>query len=280
MIIAYAGEEGSYSHLACQSELFKNLQAIPFRSFAEALDAVQDGRADRAMIPIENPIGGRVTEVHSLLRCSWLYIVAEHFQPVDHCLLVSSGTTIGGIKRVKSHYQALDQCGAFLRRLNVRTIQTTDTASAAREVAEAATTDTAAIASSVAAATYRLRILRRGIQDLPGNTTRFVVFSRQPINAPPKNTSECWITACLFQLPHVAAALYTALGALASNEVSLTKIESYMTDASFKITRIYLEFAGHPNQPPVGSALEQLRSFSQELRIVGTFKAHPYRNTN
>ncbi len=272
MILAYAGEPGSYSHLACQSALFRDSQAVAYPSFSAALSAVAAGRADQAMIPIENPVGGRVAAVHALLRCCELAIVAEHFQPVKHCLLGCGGATLKSIKQVISHRQALDQCHRFLSRLALQRVETSDTASAAREVAKARCATTAAIASSVAASIYGLRVLCADIQDLADNTTRFVVFARQPLT-PLGSPREGWITACLLHLANRAAALSEALACIVTNGLWIIKCETYMSDAGFHIDAVYLEFIGHPQHAAATAALVMLREQCVGLRIFGAFRA-------
>ena len=179
--IAYQGQPGAYSHLACRG-VYPELDPVPCESFEDAFRAVEEGRCQIAMIPIENSLGGRVADIHHLLPESSLYIVGEHFQPVKHCLLAAPGATLEGLESVSSHTQALMQCRRLIRELGLRTIVCTDTAGAAREVAECGDPSRAAIASRLAAEVYGLAVMRTRIEDRLGNTTRFVVMSRRGKN--------------------------------------------------------------------------------------------------
>ena len=274
MIISYAGERGSYSHLACQSSDFQDRQAVAYASFEAALLAVGKGHIDQAMIPIENPVGGRVTAVHTYLRHCELSIIAEHFQPVQHCLMACDGTTLDSLQEVLSHPQALDQCQRFLSKLGLRKVEASDTASAAREVATMSSTTTAAIASRAAAKLWQLKILDENIQDLTNNTTRFVVFARppQPIMSPNTSSAE-WITACLLHLPKDFSALSKSLACLVTRRICVIKCETYMTDTSFQIDAVYLEFIGHPQHPTTASAMAAIGKECLTLRHLGTFRA-------
>jgi prephenate dehydratase len=274
--IAFQGEFGAYSHLACLSA-HPELEPMPCPSFEDAFAAVGDGRADLAKIPIENTLGGRVAAIHSLLPESALHIVAEHYQPVHHCLLVVPGAGRSGLTRAESHEQALSQCRAYLRREGLQPVATADTAGAARQVAERGDPAVAAIASELAAEIYGLRILESGVQDRPGNTTRFVVMSLER-RVPPPDGGSC-MTSIVFQVRSVPAALYKALGGFATNGVNITKLESYIMDDTFAVAQFYVEFEGHPGTEAVGHALDELEFFSSTFKILGTYPAHSYRRS-
>jgi prephenate dehydratase len=272
--IAFQGEPGAYSDLACRSA-FPKLGTLPCASFDEAFDAVQRGRARLAMIPIENSTAGRVADAHHLMPGSGLHIIGEWFQPVRHQLLAVKGATLKSIRTVQSHVQALDQCRRTTRRLGLRRVVGADTAGSAAEIAASGDVTRAAIASSLAAEIYGLRTLAANIEDVPGNTTRMLVLSRKP--APAKPGAGRTITTFVFQVRNVPAALYKALGGFATNGVNMTKLESYMLGGTFTATQFYVDVEGHPADANLALALEELRFFAKELRILGVYPAHPFR---
>ena len=273
-VIAFQGLEGAYSHLACR-EAYPDLRTLPCATFEDAFAAVDDGRAELAMIPIENSLGGRVADIHYLLPESNLYIVAEHFQPIHHQLLGAQGTSLEGVRRVMSHAQALGQCRDQLRALGVESVPRADTAGAAKEVSESADPSTAAIASSLAAEIYGLDVLRSRIEDRIGNTTRFVAMSRRRQDPDPQ-AGPC-MTALIFRARSVPAALYKALGGFATNGVNISKLESYVTGERFMVAQFYAEIEGHPAELHVDRALQELDYFTTSLKILGAFRAHPFR---
>ena len=272
--IGFQGELGAYSHLACQ-EACPAMEPVPYASFEDTFAAGKDGEVDLVMMPIENSLGGRVADIHHLLPESNLHIVAEHFQSVQHHLLAVPGSTIDGITHIESHAQALAQCRRSLRHLGAQPVTTADTAGAARHVAERRDPTIAAIASGLAGEIYGLESLRVGIEDHHANTTRFVVMAREPIR--PNPVWPC-VTSIVFQVRSVPAALYKALGGFATNGVNITKLESYIVDASFTVAQFYAEFEGHTEHRLVKLALEELEFFSDEVSIIGVYPAHPFRH--
>jgi prephenate dehydratase len=275
--IAFQGEPGAYSHLAC-TEAYPELEPLACESFEDAFAAVSDDLAALAMIPIENSLGGRVADMHHLLPDSSLYIVNEHFQPVQHCLLAPPGATLEGLKRIESHTQALAQCRELLRELGVEIVHAADTAGAARDVAQRGDLTVGAIASKLAGEIYALETLRTRIEDRLGNTTRFVVMSRGRVEPDPR---ECaCMTSLVFQVRSIPASLYKALGGFATNGINITKLESYIVDASFTVAQFYAEIEGHPSDTHVAQAMEELQFFCSKLKILGTYPQHPFRNSN
>ncbi len=272
--LAFQGEPGAYSHLACV-EAYPELEPYPCESFEDAFAAVQEGSAGLAMIPIENSLGGRVADIHHLLPQSSLYIIAEHFQAVRHCLLAAPGATLEGLRRVESHPQALAQCRGLIRELGLEAMHTADTAGAARDVAERGDPSVAAIASTLAGEIYGLDTLRNRIEDRLGNTTRFVVMSRRREEPDPRD-GPC-LTSIVFQVRSVPAALYKALGGFATNGVNITKLESYITDASFTVAQFYAEIDGHPSERHVDQAFDELTFFSTKVKVLGTYRQHAFR---
>jgi prephenate dehydratase len=272
--VSYQGEPGANSHLACR-EVFADLDAVPCATFEDALAAVKSGEARYAMIPIENSVAGRVADIHHLLPGAGLYIVGEHFLRVRHQLLGVPGASLATVKKALSHTQALGQCRGTLRKLGIQPVPEADTAGSARLVAEAQDPTLAAIASSLAAEIYGLRILRHDIEDEQHNTTRFVILAREPAHA--KAGDAPIVTTFIFRVRNVPAALYKAMGGFATNGVNMTKLESYQLNGRFVATMFYADVEGHPDDPPVRRALEELGFFSTEVHILGAYKASPYR---
>ena len=272
--IAFQGEAGANSDMACRSA-FPYMTTLPCPTFETAMAAVQAGKAELAMIPVENSIAGRVADLHSLLPHTRLKIVAEHFQRVEHCLVALPGASLKSIKTVKSHVQALAQCRNFLKKHRLSPLVHADTAGAAREVAEIGDPSVAAIASSLAARIYGLKVLAKNIEDAEHNTTRMLVFSREEAS-PDWRTVQC-MTAFLFRVKSVPAALYKALGGFATNGVNIVKLESYLSGAHFEQAQFYAEVEGHPEQRSLALALEELAFFSREFKPLGTFPSNPFR---
>ncbi|MGW7575895.1 prephenate dehydratase [Streptomyces sp. NPDC054765] len=272
--VAYQGEPGSNSAAATQ-RLFPGSTELPCTGFEQALDAVTLGAADLAVIPVDNSAAGRVADVHHLLPQSGLFVIGEYFLAIHFDLMAVRGATFGGVECVRSHVHALGQCRKVLREGGWRTLVSDDTAGAAREVAELGDLRHAALAPPAAARHYGLDVLRAGVEDDPENTTRFVVLSREAVFAP--LTDEPTMTSLFFAVRNIPSALYKALGGFASSAVNLTKIESYQMGAGLNPSCFYVEIEGHPDQPHVALALEELRFFSTEVRLLGVYPAHPHR---
>jgi len=274
--IAFQGIRGAYSELACRTA-FPHLEVLPCESFPQMLASVRDKRADYAMVPIENSVAGRVADIHDLLPTSGLHIVAEHFQRIEHTLMGLPGTKEQEVQEARSHVQALSQCRQTLENMGIQPTITTDTAGAAREVANTGNASIAAIASEIAAEVYGLEILRRSMEDASHNTTRFVVMSREALRPKPEHPDT--ITTLVFRVRSVPAALYKALGGFASNGINLSKIESYLIGGSFDAAQFYVDAEGHPEAPAMRLALEELRFFCPEdgVRILGVYPAHAFR---
>lgn len=271
--IAFQGALGAYSDMSCR-EMFPALETIPCQSFDEAFQCVVDGRADLAMIPVDNTIAGRVADVHHLMPKEDLFIIAEHFQPINHMLMGVKGAKISDIKHVHSHVHALPQCRQFLKGLDVQSHVHVDTAGAAKEIAERGDVNHAAIASVLAAEIYDLEILARDIEDDSQNVTRFIVLSQDPyfpdIDAPDV------LTSLLFEIRNIPASLYKALGGFATNGLSMTKLESYV-DSNFQAARFYCDIEGHPESDEFNRALEELGFFAKDVKLLGAYQAHPFR---
>ncbi len=272
--IAYQGEPGSNSHIACV-EHRPNMEPVACRTFEEVFAAVDSGDAELAMIPVENSIAGRVGDIYHLLPTSKLHIVGEMFQPIRFQLMANKGVKLEDIDRAYSHVMALGQCRGFLGKHGITPRTAADTAGAARMVSERGDGSAAAIAPTLAAEVYDLDILARDIEDAEHNTTRFVLMAREPLDTDPGD--QRMVTAFLFQVRNIPAALYKAMGGFATNGVNMTKLESYMVGGSFTATQFYAEIDGHPDERHVQLALEELGFFSNSHRILGVFPAAPER---
>ncbi len=272
--IAYQGEPGANSHLVCQ-QAYPDWEPLPCASFEHAFAAVESGEADLAMIPIDNSIAGRVADIHYFLPTSGLHIVGERFLRIQFALMALPDATLDTLTTVHSHVHALGQCRGVIRELGLKPVVAGDTAGAAREVAEWGDPTQAAIAPPLAAAIYGLQILRDEIEDEDHNTTRFVVLSRDFVQAPSDEGPV--LTTFIFNVRNLPAALYKALGGFATNGVNMTKLESYMVGGHFTATQFLAEVDGHPADPGVRNALEELAFFTTEVKIVGVYPADAFR---
>ena len=272
--IAYQGEPGSNSDAACR-EVFPGAESVPCATFEDVFVAMDEGRADLAMIPVENSIAGRVADIHHLLPESGLHIIGEHFMPIHFALLAVPGASEAGITTVRSHSHALGQCRQFIRDHGWRSVVADDTAGAAREIAEAGDPAVAALAPLLAAELYGLDVLSRDVEDEHHNTTRFLVLAREA--AIPPTDSGPVITTFVFRVRNVPAALYKAMGGFATNGVNMTKLESYQLEGSFSATQFYADVEGHPDERPLALALEELAFYTAFLRVLGTYPASSFR---
>jgi prephenate dehydratase len=275
--IAYQGEPGANSDIACR-DVYPHLTPLPCATFEDAFTAVTEGKAVLAMIPIENSIAGRVADIHHFLPNSGLHIVGEYFLPIHFQLMATRGATLEGLNSVYSHIHALGQCRKIIHDLGLQAFTAGDTAGAAREIAEWKDPAKAALAPALAAEIYDLDILARDVEDEAHNTTRFVILSKMRQWAAKETPAA--ITTFIFRVRNVPAALFKALGGFATNGVNMTKLESYMVDGEFAATRFLADVEGHPEQPALARALDELRFFSREVEILGVYPANPFRETN
>jgi len=272
--IAFQGEPGAYSDLACRTA-YPDMTTLPCPTFEAAIEAVRDGTAALAMLPCENSLAGRVPDIHHFLPESGLFVVGEHFHRVEHCLLGIKGTTLAQLKRAHSHPVALGQVRQVLKDLALEPVVQADTAGSARLIAQWGKHEDAAIASSLAAEIYGLDILRANVEDAAHNTTRFYVTARQAIRPDP--AAENLMTTLVFRVRNVPAALYKAMGGFATNGVNITKLESYMLNGEFSATQFLCDVDGHPEQPGLRHALDELEFFSTRVRVLGVYPAAPFR---
>lgn len=274
--ISFQGEPGANSDTACRI-MYPGMKPLPCATFEDAFNAVETGRADLAMIPIENTIAGRVADIHHLLPESKLHIVGEFFLPIHFQLMVLPGVARKEIKSVHSHIHALGQCRKYIRKNGWKPVIAGDTAGAAKLVSEVADRTMAALAPKLAASLYGLDILEENVEDTDTNVTRFVVLtkSRQWVDRPSADSG--MMTTFIFRVRNVPAALYKAMGGFATNGVNMTKLESYQLGA-FTATLFYADIEGHPDDPMVKLALDELRFFSREVRILGVYPASASRD--
>jgi prephenate dehydratase len=263
--VAFQGAPGANSHIAAMRAI-EGALPLPCYSFEDAIEAVREGRAGCAMIPIENSLHGRVADIHFLLPESGLVITGEFFLPITYALMGVG--RIEDVKQATSHPQALGQCRHWLRARGIEPVPYPDTAGAAALVAERGEPSLAAIAPPAAAEMYRLNILAEGLEDSEDNMTRFVILARS--GAPAPNDGPV-MTTFIFEVKNVPAALYKALGGFATNGVNMTKLESYQRGASFAATTFFADIVGHPDDPAVARALEELQFHSRSLRLLGTY---------
>lgn len=265
--ISFQGAPGANSHLAAL-EYDANSLPLPCFSFEDAIDAVKDGQADRAIIPIENSLHGRVADIHFLLPESGLKIIAEHFLLIRHNLMAKSADA--KLTSAMSHPQALGQCRHYLRKEGIIPIAYADTAAAAAFVAGSDDPSAGAIAPKIAAELYGLSLINENIQDEDHNTTRFVVLSRDPVELSASDGPV--MTTLIFEVKNVPAALYKAMGGFATNGVNMTKLESYQNGGSFAATEFFADIEGAPGDVAVDRALEELAFHCNSVRLLGTYK--------
>ncbi|WP_114964721.1 prephenate dehydratase [Alkalilacustris brevis] len=271
--IAFQGEPGAYSHQACR-EARPDMEAVPCGTFEDAIDATIRGDVELAMLPVENSTYGRVADIHHLLPESGLHIVGEAFVRVHINLLALPGTRLEQVRTAKSHTVLLGQCRGFLRSHGISPVTGADTAGSAQQIAAQKDPSAAALASELAAEIYGLDVLARHIEDHSNNTTRFLLMSREPQL---ERNGEAMMTSFVFRVRNIPAALYKAMGGFATNGVNMTKLESYMVDGSFTATQFFADIEGHPDDPNVALALDELRYFTSYLHILGTYPADPKR---
>lgn len=273
--IAYQGVEGAYSEQACKNA-YSDYTTLACDTFQEAMWMVESGDADLAMIPLENSTAGRVEEIYRLIPKMALHVIAEHFQPVVHCLLGLTSATLKELEYVASHPQALAQCHNNIIELGLKAEAKLDTAGAAKELMESQDRHRSAIASKLAADIYGLKILKDNFEDVQGNTTRFFILSREN-KIPIFDQSQNYITSLIFRVKNIPAALYKVLGGFATNRVNILKIESYMGSNMLEGSQFHIDIEGHTDATNVKLALDELAFFADEVRILGTYKSHRHR---
>ena len=257
--IAFQGEKGAYSHIACV-ELFENVEIKTCATFEETFKTAFDDENFKVIIPLENSLAGRVADIHYLLPKYKLQIYAEHFQKVEHSLIVKPEAEIKDIEYVRSHAQAIGQCQKIIKENKFKTLISADTAGSAKELANSNDLSIAAIASELSAKIYNLKILKKNIEQ------------------PEYTTDKKFITSCIFRLKSEPSALYKCLGGFATNQINLTKLESFSVKNTFDQTNFYLDLEGHIEEKAVQKSLEELGFHTENLDILGVYEASKFRH--
>ncbi len=273
--IAFQGELGAYSHEACR-DARPDMEALPCNSFEDVIEAVRSKKADLAMLPVENTTYGRVADIHRMLPESGLRIVDEAFVRVHISLMAVPGVEIEDLELVRAHPVLIPQAGEFLTRYNIKGEAAADSAGAALDLAKTQDRKTGVLASDLAAEINGLHILARHIEDHAHNTTRFLIMSRDAEHA--KRGDHGMMTTFVFQVRNIPSALYKAMGGFATNGVNMTKLESYMVGGSFTATQFYADIEGHPGDPAVQRAMEELDYFTDMVEVLGTYPRDPRRD--
>ena len=273
--IAFQGELGAYSHIAI-NEIFKEAEIKTCSTFEETFKTAYEDDSYKIVIPLENSLAGRVADIHYLLPKYKLQIHGEHFQAVEHNLISKPEAEIKDIKFVRSHAQAIGQCQKIIMENKYKTIISADTAGSAKELADGNDKSIAAIASKLSAKIYKLKILKENIEDEKGNVTRFLIMGKK-VQQPEFKKEKKFITTCIFRLKSKPSALYKSLGGFATNQINMTKLESFSVKNTFAQTNFYLDFEGHLDDRLVQNAMEELGFHTETLDILGVYEASPFR---
>ncbi|GGF63980.1 prephenate dehydratase [Paracoccus acridae] len=271
--IAFQGEPGAYSHEACRKAR-PGMEVLPCRTFEDVIEAVRSHEADLAMLPVENSTYGRVADIHHMLPESGLHIIDEAFVRVRIALMSLPGTRLEDVRHVRAHLVLIPQARGFLTRHGMTASASADSAGAAADLARDRMPGEGVMASELAAEIHGLEVLARDIEDHHHNTTRFLIMGRQPDY---NRRSDRMLTTFVFRVRNIPAALYKAMGGFATNGVNMTKLESYMVDGVFTATQFYADVEGHPEDPALQRALDELRYFTSSLDILGVYPADPLR---
>ena len=273
--IAIQGELGAYSHIAVEN-LFKDAEIKTCTTFEETFKQAYNDPSCKIVIPIENSLAGRVADIHYLLPKYKLQIHGEYFLNVEHNLLCKPEATLQDIKSVRSHAQAIGQCQNIINKKKFKSIVSADTAGSAKDLSEGDDKSIAAIASELSAKIYKLKILEKNIEDEKGNVTRFLIMGKN-IEQPECTNNKKFITSCIFRVKSEPSALYKCLGGFATNQVNLTKLESFSVKNTFDQANFYLDIDGHLEQTGVKKALEELGFHTETLDILGVYESSAFR---
>ena len=274
MKIVYQGSPGAYSHLAAEL-IFPNYEYVPSKTFEECFKICYENDNYKTIIPVENSIAGRVADIQYLINKYKLQIYAEHFQEIRHNLMALENVKFEDIKSVRSHSQAISQCQKIINQNKLEPIIAADTAGSARYIKENNLKNEAAIASELAARIYNLKILKKNIEDNKGNVTRFLIMGKKASH--PEFKDKNYITSCIFKVKNKPAALYKCLGGFATNNVNLSKLESFSDQNSFEQYLFICEMYGHIEDTKIQKSLEELAFHTVSLDILGVYEASPFR---
>jgi len=271
---AFQGVNGAYSEQAGKN-VFPDVKSVPCATFEEMFACVRDGKADIALVPIENSQAGRVADTQRLIPDSDLNIIGEYFLEVRHNLLAIPGAKINDIKRIHSHEQGIAQCRNKIIKLNKEMVIAADTAGSAKKISQLNSKEDAAIASALAAEIYNLETLEGNFQDAQYNVTRFLIMSKNKSSIE-SNESDL-LTTLVFVVRSIPASLYKCLGGFASNGINITKLESYIHPQGFDVAQFYIDFEGHPDDKSVKLAFEEMKFFCKEIKVLGVYKKSEFR---
>ena len=271
--IYFQGTYGAYSHLASLA-IDPKAEIIPCKTFDECFQNASSEKNSKIVIPESNRITGNIGIEYLIFKYR-LNIYSEYFQKIEHNLLCLPGTRMSDIKNVYSHAQALSQCSQFIKKNKFIEHVRADTAGSAEMISRNKKKDEAAIASTLSAKTYGLEIIKKNIENEPGNLTRFLVMGKDLIQ--PEFEDKKYITSFLFKLKSKPAALYQSLGGFAINGVNLTKLQSYPEKNSFASFFFLCDLDGHIEDKKVQKSLEELGLHCQDFHVLGVFEADPVR---
>ena len=264
--IAYQGVEGSYGHGAALQYFGQDADVYHVKSMEDAMVEVEEGRADYAVLPIENSSAGAVSDNYDLLVKHNVYIVGETELAVNHALLGLPGATLEDIRQVYSHPQALMQCSISLNDNGLKQISVENTAVAAKRVVKEGDKSQAAIASEIAGQLYGLELLKPSIQNNQGNTTRFVILANRKVYQKAAGK----ISLC-FELPHKSGSLYNMLGNFIYNGVNMRMIESRPILGRNWEYRFFVDIEGNLSDPSIQNALKSVSEEAANMRILGNY---------
>ena len=273
--VAFQGELGAYSHIAV-NEVFNDVEIKTCSTFEETFKTAFEDESYKIVIPLENSLAGRVADIHYLLPKYKLQIHGEHFQTVEHNLIAKPEAQMKDIKFVRSHAQAIGQCQKIIIENSYKTIISADTAGSAKELSDSKDKSIAAIASKLSAEIYKLKILKKNIEHEKGNVTRFLIMGKK-VQQPDFQKEKKYVTTCIFRLKSKPSALYKSLGGFATNQINMTKLESFSVKNTFAQTNFYLDFEGHLDDKPVQNAMEELGFHTERLDILGVYEASTFR---
>jgi prephenate dehydratase len=263
--VAFQGERGAFSEDAVIT-FFGDAELSPSRYIADVFEAVLKDDVDFGVVPVENSQAGSINDTYDMLLSYPLNIFGEIHLRISHCLMALPGESVDGIKMVYSHPQALAQCEEFLRKLKAEIIPTYDTAGSAKKIKEAGLKGCAAVASKRAAQIYGLEILAEKIETNVNNYTRFFVISKKKAEYTSKSK-----TSLVFSTKNIPGALYACLGAFATRDINLTKLESRPSKDKPWEYVFYVDFEGHIDDRVCQEALMELKDKINFMRILGSY---------
>lgn len=264
--VAFQGEPGAYGEIAAL-DYFPKAKLLPAKSFQTVFEILESGKADFAVVPIENSIEGSINETYDLLLKTSMVVYGEIYQRIRHCLIANPGTSNSEITAAYSHPQALAQCRAYLQKKGLEAIPTYDTAGAVKLVKQEKMMQAAAIASKRAANLYGMRILEESIEDKKNNYTRFLILSK----AQSKPTGHDG-TSIIFSVRHTPGALYDILKEFAKRRINLTKIESRPTKEVPWEYNFYVDFEGHSHDKEIRELIKAVKKKTLFIKILGSYK--------